>query len=182
MSVSMNLPSVLLSLTISRSPCSTWISTDGWLSSAVVNTSERLVGMVVLRSISLWVIPPLVSIPSDSGVTSSSRTSFTSPLRTPACRAAPIGDDLVRVDALVGLLATGELLDEVLDGGDAGRATDEDHVIDPLAEVAPASLSARWNGPFSLASRSPVSSLNFAGTGSARSAAVQRRSRSGTAG
>lgn len=32
---------------------------------------------------------PMVSIPSDSGVTSSSRTSFTSPANTPPCTAAP---------------------------------------------------------------------------------------------
>ena len=39
------------------------------------------------------------------------------------------GDDLVGVDALVGLLA-GEALDQVLDGGHAGRAADEDDVVD----------------------------------------------------
>ncbi len=89
-STSWNLPSVLLYMAISRSPWSTWISTDGWLSSAVVNTSERLVGMVVLRSMSRCMTPPLVSMPSDSGVTSSNRTSFTSPLSTPAWTAAPM--------------------------------------------------------------------------------------------
>ena len=40
------------------------------------------------------------------------------------------GDDLVRVDALVGLLAAGELLDELGDGGHAGGAADEHHVVD----------------------------------------------------
>src|SRR3712207_2204525 len=40
------------------------------------------------------------------------------------------GDDLVRVDALVGLLAAGELAHDVGHGGHAGRATDEDHVVD----------------------------------------------------
>ena len=39
------------------------------------------------------------------------------------------GDDLVRVDALVGLLAD-ELLDALLHGGDAGHAADEDDVVD----------------------------------------------------
>ena len=38
------------------------------------------------------------------------------------------GDDLVGVDALVGLLA-GERLDELDDGGHAGGAADEDHVV-----------------------------------------------------
>ena len=57
------------------------------MSSAVVNTSVRRAGIVVLRSISL-VITPRVSMPSDSGVTSSSRTSLTS-RSTPAWIAAP---------------------------------------------------------------------------------------------
>jgi molecular chaperone DnaK len=39
-------------------------------------------------------------------------------------------DDLVRVDALVGLLAAGHLLDELGDGGHAGGAADEDDVVD----------------------------------------------------
>ena len=37
---------------MSLSPWSTLISTEGWLSSAVVKISERFVGMVVLRSMS----------------------------------------------------------------------------------------------------------------------------------
>src|SRR6266487_2379771 len=89
MPASSNMPSFLLYAAISRSPWKTWICTEGWLSSAVVKISERLVGIVVFRSISLVKMPPLVSMPSDSGVTSSSRTSFTSPLSTPACRQAP---------------------------------------------------------------------------------------------
>ena len=89
-STSWNLPSVLLYIAISRSPWITWISTEGCMSSAVVNTSLRRVGMVVLRSMSLVITPPLVSMPSDSGVTSSNRTSFTSPFSTPAWMAAPM--------------------------------------------------------------------------------------------
>ena len=82
--VSWKSPSRLLYAAISRSPWYTWICTDGWLSSAVVKISDFLVGIVVLRSMSLVMMPPLVSMPSDSGVTSSSRTSLTSPLSTPA--------------------------------------------------------------------------------------------------
>ena len=48
-----------------------------------------LVGIVVLRSISRVNTPPSVSIPSESGVTSSSSTSVTSPCSTPAWMAAP---------------------------------------------------------------------------------------------
>src|SRR5208282_4922104 len=107
-STSWNLPSVLLYIAISRSPWSTWISTDGWLSSAVVKISDRLVGMVVLRSIRRCITWPLVSMPSHSGAD---------------------GDDLVGVDALVGLLAR-QALHELLHRRDAGRATDQHDVVD----------------------------------------------------
>ena len=53
------------------------------------NTWPFLVGIVVLRSISRVNTPPSVSMPSDSGVTSSSSTSLTSPASTPAWIAAP---------------------------------------------------------------------------------------------
>ena len=85
-----NLPMVLLSAAIGRSPCRTWISTDGWLSLAVLKISFFLVGMVVLRSIIFVKTPPRVSMPSDSGVTSSRRTSLTSLFRTPPWMAAPM--------------------------------------------------------------------------------------------
>ena len=81
--VSWNLPMVRLSCAIWRSPWSTWISTVVWLSSAVLKTSDFLVGMVVLRGMSTVVTPPSVSMPSESGVTSSRSTSFTSPPSTP---------------------------------------------------------------------------------------------------
>src|SRR5207302_1971991 len=48
------------------------------------------VGIVVLRSMSLVKTPPSVSMPRDSGVTSSSRMSVFSPDNTPAWTAAPI--------------------------------------------------------------------------------------------
>ena len=89
MPVSWKLPRLLLPQAISRSPCSTWISTEGWLSSAVEKVSDFFVGIVVLRSISFVITPPLVSMPSVSGVTSSSSTSLTSPASTPAWIAAP---------------------------------------------------------------------------------------------
>ena len=80
----LNLPSDLLSFAIFRSPCVTCTVTELWLSEAVEKVSERFVGMVVLRGISTVVTPPSVSMPSDSGVTSSRRRSFTSPDNTPA--------------------------------------------------------------------------------------------------
>jgi len=87
-------PIVLLSRAIWRSPCRMWISTDGWLSEAVEKTSLLRVGIVVLESIRRVNTPPIVSIPSDSGVTSNSSTSFTSPVSTPPWIAAPTATTL----------------------------------------------------------------------------------------
>jgi len=57
--------------------------TADWLSSAVEKVCDALVGIVVFFWISLVITPPSVSMPSESGVTSSSNTSFTSPFSTP---------------------------------------------------------------------------------------------------
>ena len=85
----MNLPRLLLSFAIGRSPWRTLISTCGWLSAAVVKTWLLRVGIVVLRSISGVATPPSVSIESVSGVTSRRRMSLTSPPSTPPWIAAP---------------------------------------------------------------------------------------------
>ena len=100
----MKRPSVLLSSAISRSPWSTWISTCGWLSDAVEKTCDLEVGMVVLRSMSRVITPPRVSMPSDSGVTSSSSTSLTSPASTPAWMAAPMATTSSGLTPLCGSL------------------------------------------------------------------------------
>ena len=84
-----NLPIVLLSFAIGLSPCSTCISTAGWLSAAVEKTSDFFVGIVVFDSINLVKTPFKVSIPNDRGVTSSNNTSLTSPVNTPPWIAAP---------------------------------------------------------------------------------------------
>mmetsp|Transcript_27567 Transcript_27567/g.59348 ORF Transcript_27567/g.59348 Transcript_27567/m.59348 type:complete len:282 (+) Transcript_27567:934-1779(+) len=60
-----------------------------WLSAAVEKVCDFFVGMVVLRVISLVMTPPRVSMPRESGVTSRSRMSLTSPRRTPPWIAAP---------------------------------------------------------------------------------------------
>ena len=60
------------------------------MSSAVEKTWLFFVGIVVFLSISFVETPPNVSIPKDKGVTSSNKTSFTSPCKTPAWIAAPI--------------------------------------------------------------------------------------------
>ncbi len=84
-----NLPSIRLSPAIGRSPWNTFTSTELWLSAAVEKVSLFLVGIVVLRGMSVVMTPPSVSMPSDSGVTSRSSMSLTSPESTPACTAAP---------------------------------------------------------------------------------------------
>ena len=83
MPVSWKRPSVLLPAAISRSPCSTCTSTEVCPSAAVEKIWLLVVGMVVLRSIRRVNTPPIVSMPSESGVTSSSSTSLTSPPSTP---------------------------------------------------------------------------------------------------
>ena len=87
---SLNLPIVLLSHAIGRSPWRTIISTSGWLSAAVLNTSLRSTGIVVFASIIGVNTSPIVAIPKEIGVTSSSKTSAAAlPARTLACLAAP---------------------------------------------------------------------------------------------
>ena len=68
--------------------------------------SDLRVGMVVLRSISLVNTPPSVSMPSDSGVTSSNSTSLTSPLSTPAWMAAPTATTSSGLTPWCGVLLT----------------------------------------------------------------------------
>ncbi len=85
----LNSPSILLPEAISRSPWNTLMVTAGWLSSAVEKVCANFVGMVVFFVIILVITPPSVSMPSDSGVTSSSSTSLRSPDRTWPCTAAP---------------------------------------------------------------------------------------------
>jgi len=83
-----NLPSVLLADAISRSPCRTWISTEGLLVDAgrehlALRRWDRRV-----RSISL-VLTPRGPRPSDSGVTSSRKDVLDLALSTPAWMAEP---------------------------------------------------------------------------------------------
>ena len=99
------------------------------MSSAVVNTSVRLVGMVVLRSMSLVITPPLVSMPRlQRGDVEQQHVLDVAAQHAGLDRGAD-GDDLVGVDRLVRLLA-GQSLHEVGDGGHAGGAADEDHVVE----------------------------------------------------
>ena len=80
------------SSTSSRSPCTTWIAIAVWPSLKVVNSCARATGMVELRGMIFSTRPPIVSRPSDSGITSSSSQSSPVarlPTSTLACIAAP---------------------------------------------------------------------------------------------
>ena len=126
-STSWNLPSVLLYIAISRSPWSTWISTEGCMSSAVVNTSVRRVGMVVLRSMSLVITPPLASMPRTAGHAQQDVLDLA--LEHTGLDGGTDGDHLVRVDTLVGVLV-GQAPHHLGHRRHAGGAADEDDVLD----------------------------------------------------
>ena len=89
---------------------------------------ERRVGMVVLRSMSLVITAAGLDAERQRG--RCSRMSLTSPLSTPARRNGADDHDLVGVDPLVGLLAAGELLDELDHHGHPGRAADQHRMVD----------------------------------------------------
>ena len=61
--------------TSSRSPCTTWKLIALCPSLKVVNSCPRAAGMVVLRGMIFSTRPPIVSMPSESGITSSSSQS-----------------------------------------------------------------------------------------------------------
>ena len=114
MPVSSNVPSGLLSRVNSRSPWKTWIATDGWLSSAVVKVSLRLVGMAVLRSMSLRHDAALGLDAEGQRGDVDQQHVLALALQDAGLQGGADGDDLVRVDALVGLLAAGQFLDELV--------------------------------------------------------------------
>ncbi len=77
------------SAAISRSPCSTVRRIDVCPSTLVENISVARAGTVLLRITSFATAPPTVSMPSESGITSSSSAPFCVPARMDACTAAP---------------------------------------------------------------------------------------------
>ena len=154
MPVSSNVPSGLLSRVNSRSPWKTWIATDGWLSSAVVKVSLRLVGMAVLRSMSLVMMPPLVSMPRERGVTSMSRTSLRSPFSTPACSAAPTATTSSGLTPLFGSLPVSCFTSSETAGMRVEPPTSTTCAMSPT--LMPASLMTSWNGFLVRSSRSLV--------------------------
>ncbi len=122
-------PSDLLSLARSRSPCSTWIVTAGWLSSAVENTCVALVGIVVFFSISL-VMTAAERLDAERQRRHVEQQHVLDLARQHAAldRGAD-GDRLVGVDVLARLLAE-EVLDRLLHQRHARLAADQDHLGD----------------------------------------------------
>ena len=100
-------------------------------------------------------------MPSESGVTSRSSRSLTSPDEDPGLDGGADRHDLVGVDALVGLLAE-ELLHQLLDLRDAGRAADQHDLVDLRTARAPASFRHCRTGPIVFSRRSPTSCSSFA--------------------
>ena len=120
-------PRVVLPAAISLSPCITWMSTAVWLSAAVEKIWLFFVGIVVFLSISFVATPPSVSMDRDSGVTSRSSTSFTSPVSTPAWIAAPIATHSSGLMPLNGSLPV-TLLDSFLYSRDSCGTADQDYL------------------------------------------------------
>src|SRR5437660_539701 len=112
--------------------------------------------MVVFRSMSLVITPPSVSMPSDSGVTSSSRTSLTSPLRTPAWIAAPTATTSSGLTPRCGSLP---LVSFLTSSWIAGIRVAPPTRMTSLRSpgVSSASLRAAWNGATVFSLRSAVS-------------------------
>ena len=76
-----------------------------WLSSAVLKTCFRSVGMVVFFSTSLVMMPPRVSMPRLSGVTSKQQHVFHVAHQHAALNGRADGHDFVGIHALVRFLA-----------------------------------------------------------------------------
>ena len=90
-----------------------------------------LTGMVVLRSMSLVNTPPIVSMPRDSGGHVQQHDVFHVAAEHAGLNGRADGHALIRVDALVGLLA-GDALHGFLHGGDTGGTAHEDDLVDVL--------------------------------------------------
>mmetsp|Transcript_24882 Transcript_24882/g.62016 ORF Transcript_24882/g.62016 Transcript_24882/m.62016 type:complete len:204 (-) Transcript_24882:1049-1660(-) len=154
-----NSPSILLSDAISRSPCSTLMPTCVWLSAAVENVWLFLVGIVVLRLMRRVNTPPRVSMPRDSGVTSRSRMSFTSPRSTPPWMAAPIATTSSGLTPLLGSFpAKSSLTSSVTRGMRDIPPTRSTSLISDA--VMPASLMHARQGSLVRSSRGATSSCS----------------------
>ena len=116
--------------------------------------------MVVFRSISLVMTPPSVSMPSDSGVTSRSRTSLTSPASTPAWIAAPMATTSSGLTPLCGSLPNIALTASTTAGI---RVMPPTRMTSSMsAGLSPASFIAARTGPLVFSTRSLTRSSSLA--------------------
>ena len=106
------------------------MSTAVWLSSAVENVSVRRAGIVVLRSMTFVITPPSVSRPERQRRDVEQHDVLDLALEHAGLERGADRDDLVGVDGHVRVLAAGQPAHELLHGRDAGRAADEDHLVD----------------------------------------------------
>src|SRR5436309_2937491 len=116
--------------------------------------------MVVLRSMSRVNTPPSVSMPSESGVTSSNSTSLTSPCNTPAWIAAPTATTSSGLTPLCGSLPKNCLTTSCTFGMRVMPPTRTTSLISPAE--SPASLSALRHGSTVCWIRSSTSASNLA--------------------
>ena len=116
--------------------------------------------MVVFLAISLVKTPPRVSMPSESGVTSRSNTSLTSPRRTPPWIAAPIATHSSGLTLLFGVLPKMSAAVLLTRGIRLMPPTMTTSLISPLVSFA--SLRQFWHGVLLLSQRAPVSCSSFA--------------------
>ncbi len=159
---SLNCTSDLLSFANLRSPCNTFMSTALWLSAAVENTWLFFVGIVVFLSIILVATPPIVSIESESGVTSRSRISPApaSPASFPPWIDAP---SATHSSGLSDLLGSWPVSCLTLSCTAGIRVEPPTRSTLPSSEaVSPASFKALVTGVAVLSTRSFVSSSNLA--------------------
>ena len=115
--------------------------------------------MVVFFSISLVNTPPNVSIPKDNGVTSKSKTSLTSPDKTPPCTAAPKATTSSGFTLLFGSLPKKFLTASMTFGILVIPPTKITSLISPA--FRPASFKACLHGSIDLSIRSETRVSNF---------------------
>ena len=155
-----NIPRVLLSLANSLSPWRTWTSTEVWLSAAVEKIWLFLVGMVVFLSMITVFTPPMVSIPSERGVTSRRSKPLTSPPSTPPWRAAPIATHSSGLIPLNGSLPLNFWIASWTAGILVEPPTSK--ILSISFIERPESFIAWRTGPIVASTRSAVISLNLA--------------------
>ena len=117
----------------------------------------------MLRSINLGERRrPAVSMPRDSGVTSSSSTSFTSPLSTPPWMAAPTATTSSGVHALMRRFPCRANCAVSTTSRHTGHAADQHEFVDLATASMPASFKQRFYGASVRSKRSSVSCSSLA--------------------